>query len=243
MADPSFGALGTIYSSGSTQITSQSSTITNVGVGDLVLAFVQRDVQMDCTGVTIGGTAATLLKRNDSNSNLFSIEIWGVICTSASSSANVVATYSGIARSWGTIMSARWTPGVTAVTPIASACNATGCSGLATSSTNRLVQSITTDRRCLIIAAGTDWNDYRSHTAASGWTERADGSGTPVTSIQFIFDRVADAGTFGGATAFSTAGSDQYLSVMLAFEVAAGSGGYSLPARSPTAKYGHILVR
>lgn len=243
MADPAFGALGTIYSSGGTSVTSMTSTITNVAVGDLVLAFVQRDWQAQCTGLTIAGAAATLIKRNNSGANGFSFDVWGMVAASSYSSASVVASYSA-GQPWGTIMSARWTPGVLSATPNTSSCNTTGCSGLAASSTSRLAQSITTSARSLIIAAGTDWNDYRTHTAASGWTERADGSGSPVTSIQFIFDRISDAGTFGGATAFSTTSpSDQYLSVMLAFEVDAAAASTSLAGKHPASKFNHLLVR
>jgi hypothetical protein len=130
------------------------------------------------------------------------------------------------------------------VTMLASSCNSSSCSGLATSSTNRLAQSITTSQRALLVACGTDWNDYRSHTAASGWTERADGSGSPVTSIQFLHDRVADAGTYGGATAFATtSASDQYLSVLLAFEPDAAAAATSAPPRSGLAPMRHLIGR
>lgn len=244
MADPSFGALGTISSTGMTYVSSLTSTITNISVGDLVLAFAQRDKQSSCTGVTIDGASATLLKRNAANTaEEFGIDVWGVIAASSASSASVVASYS-VAAQWGTMFSARWTPGVTSITLLASSCNTSGCSGIATSSTNRLTQSITTGQRALIIVAGSDWSDYRTHTAASGWTERADGSGSPVTSIQFVFDRVSDAGTFGGATAFSTtSASDQYLSVMLAFEVDAAAASTSLAGKQPASKFNHLLVR
>lgn len=243
MADPGFGALGTIYSSGGTSVTSMTSTITNVAVGDLVLAFVQRDWQAQCTGLTIAGAAATLIKRNNSGANGFSFDVWGMVAAASSSSASVVASYSA-GQPWGTIMSARWTHGVTSITPNESSCNTPGCSALASSSTSRLFQSITTTVRTLIIAAGSDWDNTRTHTPASGWTKRADGSGTPVTSIQFVLDRVADAGTFGGATAFSTTNaSDQYLAVVIALPVDTAAAASSLSARSPSAKFNHLLVR
>jgi hypothetical protein len=155
-----------------------------------------------------------LIKRNDTGQD-FEQDVWGLISPSNISSATITANYSTSAE-YGVLIAARWS-GVSSATPLASSCNTTGCSALASSSTNRLAQSITTSQRALIVAVGVDWTDLRSHTPASGWTERFDGSGTPIASYQFLHDRVSDAGTFGGATAFSTAGSDEYIAMMMAF--------------------------
>lgn len=244
MADPAFGALGTIASTAATQASSLTSTLTNVAVGDLVLAIAQRNLQANRAGCTCAGAAMALIKSVSANDgNGFGLDVYALKATSASSSASVVMSYTGTDL-WGSLISARWTPGVLSATPNVSSCNTSGCSGLAASGTSRLAQSITTSARSLIIAAGTDWNDYRSHTAASGWTERADGSGSPVTSIQFIFDRVSNAGTFGGATAFSTtSSSDQYMSVMLAFAVDAQAASASFTGPQPASKFNHLLVR
>jgi hypothetical protein len=178
--------------------------------------LTQRNTQSGISGVTCDGTAMTSLRRNDSNTAGFSIEVWAWIADRNISSAAIVASYTG-GTLFFTMNTARWS-GVSSATPLTSSCNSSGCSGLATTSTNRLAQSITTSQRSLLIACGTDWNAARTHTAATGWTKRLDGSGTPLTSTQFIHDRVDNAGTYGGATAFSTtSATDQYLSILLAF--------------------------
>jgi hypothetical protein len=222
-SDPEFGALSTIYESGSTGVTSGQVTLGNVAVGDLVLAFVQRSRVANISTVTCGSQALGQLKSNVvTGGDEYGFQVWGAIATAdgAGSSVTITASFGIDSNAWLSMSAARWS-NVASATPLASSCNTTGCSALASSSTNRLAQSITTTERALIIAAGTDYDDVRTHTAASGWTKRADGSGTPVTSIQFIHDRVSDAGTYGGATAFSTtSAADQYLSVLLAFEIA-----------------------
>lgn len=217
--DPTFGALGTIVSKGSTAASSMTSTLTNIAVGDLVLAFVQRDFQSEYASVTCAGTAMTRIARHETGLyGDFFIDVYGLIATSASSSASIVVSYNSSAQ-WGTMLTARWTDGVASATPAQVEYTSAGGVGLPTATTNRRVRAITTTARSLIIVAGTDWNDYYGHTPASGWTERADGSGTPVTSIQFVFDRVSDAGTYGGAVNISTATNDQYMAIIMAFEL------------------------
>lgn len=241
VADPAFGALGTIDSRGASSTNTLTSTIANVAAGDLVLAFSQRDRQDNLTGITMDGNAMTLLKSNDSGDPTnFYFDVWGYIASSAAASADVIASYSD-SQQWGTLFSARWS-NVGSLTPLASSCNTTGCSGKAANSTTRTAQQITTSQRALIVAVGTDWNNYRTHTGANGFTVRADGSGTPVTSIQFIYDQVANAGSFGGASNFGTTNAnDQYLSVLLAFEPAATVA--SLIPRSNATRFASILAR
>jgi hypothetical protein len=216
---PAFGALGTISTSGSTGITSQTSTLSNVGSGNLVLALVQRNAQSECTGVTVAGQSMSLLKRVEETAAGFAFDVWGVLASSANSSASVTASYnSSSSEAWGTILSARYS-GVASATPVVSVCHHSSCVGMYASGTARYVTpDVTVTEQSLIIATGCDWNDFRTHTPASGWTKRVDGSGTPLTSIQFLHDRVAASGNFGAETNFATTGvSDQYLGAMLVF--------------------------
>ena len=220
-----FGVKNATYGTNGTQIdglgssSGATSTLTGISTGDLVLLLIQRQNQTQITGVTCDGTAMANLKRNDSNISGFTFDVWGWKSDRAISSASIVSSYSG-SNDFHTMNTLRYS-GVSSATLLTSSCNAAACNALATSSTNRLAQSITTSERSLIIACGTDWDNKVTHTAQSGWTKRLDGSGTPLTAIQFLFDRVSDAGTFGGATAFSTvAASQQYLSMLLAFPLA-----------------------
>jgi hypothetical protein len=212
-----FGEVGTVYSSGATSVTSGSSTLANVAAGDLVLAFIQRVAQTQATTVTLNATSMSLVKRNNVPADPFGIDVWGVIAPSASASATITANYSAT-NTFMTITTARWS-GVSSATSIASSCNSSGCDTLDTAfGTSRLALSVTTSEKALIVACGTEWNSAHSQTGVNGWTKRFDGSGTPVNTIQFCLDRVSNAGTYGGATSFSTASStDSYVSMIVAF--------------------------
>jgi hypothetical protein len=207
----------TQYNSGATQVISGTVTLANVTSGNLVIALIQRVSQNNCTGVTLGGNAMTLLRRNYAAGGVtYGIDVWGIIAPSTGTSVAVVASYSTVGAFM--TMTAACYSGVSSATVLASACNATGCDTLATTSTNRLTQSLTVGQSALLVVAGTDYDLVQAHTPNSGWTKRIDGSGTPLTSAQFLHDRNVVAGTYGGATAISTVPStDQYESIMLAF--------------------------
>lgn len=195
-----------------------TSTLANVSAGDLVIALVQRNEEPYCTGVSMAGTAMTKVKMVQSGGgDLFNLGIWAVLAPSAVPSASIVASFASSAA-WGSMVTARWS-GVSSATPLASSCNTAGCSGVAALSTSRTAQQITTAQGALILGVGTDWDNYNTHTAANSFTKRFDNAiaGGGSSSVQFMFDRVAAAGDFGGALNFSTAASDRYLSALLAF--------------------------
>ena len=198
--------------------------IDDVAAGDLVLALVQRDYVNNLTGVTCAGTAMARLVQT------FFFEVWGVIAPSAQSSASIVASFSD-SSGWGSMVSARWS-NVNSATPLQS--NTTG--GLVGSTTDRYGGSITTSQRALIVGAGTDWNNYNTHTAGNGYTLHfANNTGCSgcSNSVQWLYSKVADAGTYGASgstTRFGTAASDSIIGATLAFEPTAGGGGSSLPA-------------
>ena len=242
VADPVFQGLSTDLNTGSSSVSSQTVTFTTVNAGELVLAFVQRDYQADCTGVTLGGSQAlTLLKRHASGHAGFCVDVWGVIASQNYSNVNVVAAYSGTARQWGSMVAARWSD-VDSATPTQSSCGAATCSGVVSSSTTRTAQSITTSARNLLVGAGTDWNDPHTHTGANSFTKRFDNAvaGGGSSSLQFIYDRVADAGTYGGSSNFGTAASDEYLSTLLAFEPTSSGTEVGLTGSSSTSSAGSL---
>ena len=208
-----FGELSTYYDSGGSSVNTGSVTLSNVATGDLVLAFSARVSQTSCTGITMAGSNMALQKRSDAGVDGYAVDVWSIIASSPTSSATVTASFSNSNTNL-IFIAARWS-GVTSATASASSCNSAGCNTKASSSTDRLAQSITTSQKSLIVATGVDWNTQRAHTAASGWTKRL---GDTTGAAFFLFDRVSDAGTFGGATAFSTTSvADEYLSAMLAF--------------------------
>ena len=220
-----FGALSNLFESGGSSTSTGSVTLANVASGNLVLVFIGRNTQANITGVTMAGNSMTNLRRNLGGTiENYGVDVWGVISPSAYASATITATYSAtggdaILSAYLSILAARWS-GVSSATPTFSSCNSAGCSGQATSSTNRLASSITTSATNLLVACGVDWDNFRTHTAASGWTKRADGSGTPLTTLFYLHDRVATAGTYGGGTAFATTSTaDNYLSMLLAFSL------------------------
>ena len=59
-----------------------------------------------------------------------------------------------------------------------------------------------------MLAVGSSWNNYQTVTASAGFTTRFDTSIAGGNQIQFILDQVADAGSFGGATAIGTLSSE-----------------------------------
>jgi hypothetical protein len=210
-----FGAVGTLVNSLGTEVSGGTSTLTNIASGDLVLALVARESPTSITGVTCDGTSMTLL-RTVTTSLGYDLSAWGWIADRAIASASVTSSFSNSAA-YLVMNSARWS-NVSSVTMLASSQNTNDGDGRAGTSPDRKSGSITTAQRALIIGCGHDWNLYLTHTAATGWTKRLDGSGTPLVSPEFILDRVSDAGTFGGATAFSTTSpADSYLSMLLAF--------------------------
>jgi len=117
MADPAFAALGTLDYKGSNSVSSLSSTITNVSVGNLLIVIVQRDYQTDCTGVASTSPALTFTKIATAATGLasFNIDLWAAIATSAASSQVITASYSN-SQPWGTMVSARYTGGVSSIT-------------------------------------------------------------------------------------------------------------------------------
>jgi hypothetical protein len=212
--DPVFGALGTAVNYGGTSVSSTTSTLTDVAADNLCLAFPARNVQSVCTGVTLGEQSMTRIV-GAATSGGYGIEVWACIAASSGASVDVTATYD-YAQPNASIITARYS-GVSSATALASACNVDGCGAYTSWTTNRTALEITTSERALIIAAGVDILASKTHTAANGYTQRADGSGTPVTSRSFLLEKVADAGNFGGDANFSTAGADEYISVIAAF--------------------------
>lgn len=157
----------------------------------------------------------------------FDTRLYAAIATSSAATLTMTVTWSGSAK-WVSLLAARWSNGssIVSLTPLATAQNATGGFNYAPTSTSRETSStvtVSSGKRALLIAVGTDWDDIRTHTAANGWTKRADG--TTSSSIQFIHDRIVDAGTYGGAgtsNRFATTSvTDNYLSLIIALEIAA----------------------
>jgi hypothetical protein len=217
-----FGGISNEFYSAGSFVSSFSVTLSNVAAGDLVLVLAGRYGQPDITGVTVGGNAATFLKRhntNDDGANSYRVDVWGIIAPSSNSSATVTATYS-TSNHYGALIAARWS-GVSSATSLVSSCSigtveGVQCLGRITSS-DKKSESVTTSERALIIATGLDYSGPTTHTAQSGWTKRIDGATGAVSSGLYLHSRVSDAGTYGGATAFATTTTDDYVAMMLAF--------------------------
>jgi hypothetical protein len=210
-----FLSISNEYSSGATNVGSGTVTLATVNTGDLIIALVQRVEQNNCTGVTVGGSAMTLVRRNYWTGESFGLDVWARIATASGTSVAVTATYS-VFKNFMTMTAARYS-GVSSATALATSCNGASCDIVASTSTDYQAQAITIGSSGLLIATGTNYDNARTHTAASGWTKRLDGSGTPRTSFQFLFDQNVASGTYGGATAFSTAATDRYFSILMAF--------------------------
>lgn len=225
VADPVYQGSGTLdYKAGTAALT-LSSTITNVAVGDLLVVQVQRDTQSDVTGVASTSPALTFSRaRRSGVTNGFEQDLWVAIATTAAESMTITASYSSSA-SWGSMISHRWSGGVTSATPS----QTSGHTALQTSTTNRTAPDVTTTARTLILAFGSDWDYYRTHTAASGWTKILDSQtkGTDSTTM-FLHARIADAGTYPDGNYATASTTDQYFAGIAAFAVDTSGG--AIPA-------------
>ena len=220
MADPVFGEIGTAYISANTAVSSLSTTILHVASGDFILVLLAREQQENCTGVASTSPALTFTKvatiAQDAN---ISMDVWAAIATASASSMTISASYSD-AQAWGDIASARWSNAPSSITPVQSST----LSQMSSATTNRTATNVTTTQRTLIIATGSDWDSYNTHTATTNWTKRIDSqTGGTNSSLHFLYDRVANAGTYPSGNYGSTNNSDRYVSSFLAFPISAGA--------------------
>lgn len=212
--DPVFQGLGTLYTSiGDEQVSTAQTTITSVSANDLILVFVQRNNQAQCTGVasTTPSITFTLLESAESGDTGFNCDIWGAKAPSSAASVDITASYSA-AGAYSSIFSARWNNCPASITPSHTAAT----TAKQTSSTSRTVSNITTSARCLLIAAGCDWNNFCTHTAASGWTKRADYTVLGANTTQYMLDRVANSGTYPSGNFSTTSVADEYTAAIIA---------------------------
>lgn len=223
MADPVYQGSGTVSASTWNSVSSLSTTITDVAVGDLLVVQVQRVGQASITGVSSASPALTftLAYRANPNQDAFAQDLYVAIATTAAASMTITATYS-TSNTYASIASHRWSSGVTSATPT----HTSGHTTLQSSSTNRTVPNITTTARTLIIAFGTEWNNQSTHTAATNWT-RILNPATAGTEM-FLHARIADAGTYPSGNFATTNLTDQYFAGIAAFAV-------DTSAASPTA--------
>ena len=217
MADPSYAERGTLDYNGATGASSLESTISNVVTGDLLFISVAREYQANITGVACSSPALTFTRigRAVSGTSGFCIDLWAAIATQDASSMVITASYSDSAQ-YGAMFSMRYSAGgVTSITPHQSIDHDT----LQSASTDRTIGNIVTTVRTLLLAVGCDWDYYRTHTAAANWTKRVDSQtfGTDSTT-QFWHERIANSGTYPSGN-FATAGSDQYIAILVALEV------------------------
>jgi hypothetical protein len=217
-ADPVYQGSGTLYYSGATAVSSMSTTITNVQAGDLLIVQCQREFQGSVQTVQ-SAQALSFSRQIRANSTFsgFENDTYAAIATEAVSSMVITATYSNSA-SWGSIISHRWGSGVSSATALASNAD----TSLRSSSVNRTCGNITTTQRSLLIAAGADWDYYRTHTPAENWSKALDSQtkGTDSTSL-FMHYRVADAGTYPNGNFATTNDVDQYFGGIAAFPIGA----------------------
>lgn len=231
MADPVFQTLGTLDYRDSSTTNSLSTVITNVAVGDLLLAFVQRNGESNITWVASSSPSLTFTKLGTIQSGIgFNQGVWGAIATSAAASMTITASFSN-SEGWGSMYSARWSNGPASITPSQSTVH----SSLQSSTTNRTNSNISPTARVLLVACGTDWDFYRTHTAATNWTKRVDSQtfGTDSTTM-FLHSRIADAGTYPSGNYATVNSADKYMSGVFAFPVQAGGGPQALAGDAAT---------
>lgn len=243
MADPVYHGSGTLDYKGNTSFSSLSTTITNVEVGDLLVVQIQRNEQANITGVASVSPSLTFSRQIRANSNnssdAFQHDIYTAIATSAAASMTITASYSNSNR-FGSMISYRWSGGISSGTATHSAAD----NDLRATSTSRTATNITTTQRTLLLASGTDWDYYRTHTAAANWTKILDSqtNGTNSTTM-YLHARIADAGTYPSGNFSTTNLTDQYFGSIIALPIETGGAATSLPPNNSTMRYAHHLAR
>lgn len=241
MADPVYQGSGTLDYQYGNSTSSLSTTITNVEVGDLLVVQSQRDGQNNITGVASSSPALTFNRQARASiiANGFSQDIYTAIATTAAASMTITATYLDSGQ-WGSLISYRWSGGISSGTATHSASD----SSLRATSTSRTTTNITTTQRTLLIAAGTDWDYYRTHTAAANWTKILDSqtNGTDSTTM-YLHARIADAGTYPSGNFSTTNLTDKYFGSIIALPIETGGAATSLPPNNSTMRYAHHLAR
>jgi ethanolamine utilization protein EutP (predicted NTPase) len=240
MADPVYQGSGTLDYRGSSSASSLSTTITDVEVGDLLVVQVQRNNQVTITGVASTTPALTFARqaRADSAYLYFQPDIYTAIATTAASSMVITASYSA-SDLWGSMISYRWSVGITSGTATHTASDA----ALRATSTSRTATNITTTARTLLLAAGTDWDYYLTHTAATNWTKILDSQtkGSNTTTI-YLHARIADAGTYPNGNFATTSATDQYVGSIIALGIdVSGPESLSIPSRHRNIR--HLIGR
>jgi hypothetical protein len=215
--NPVYQGSGTLYYQGGTPAISFSTTITDVEVGDLLVVLVQRDEQSNITGVASTSPALTFTRQVRATSGSFGFhhDIYTAIATTAAASMTITATYSS-SDGWGSMISFRWSDGISSGTATHSAAD----SALRAASTSRTATNITTAQRTLLLAAGTDYDFYPTHTAAANWTKILDSQtkGTDSTTM-YLHARIADAGTYPSGNFATTSATDQYFGSIIALPI------------------------
>lgn len=193
-----FVRLGTLDDRGSSYETGFGSNITNVLSGNLIVACVWRMNISQLTTVSGNSGAVSFIKLSHTdNAAGWGHEVWAALSPSDISFLTVASSFSG-SSNYGGIVTALYS-GVTSITPRAVTWHDADGVGEAPTSTDRYAQSMSVTGGTLLLAAGADLAEYRTHTAQNGFTKRIDCNtfGTNTTSV-FLFDRVASTGTYGG---------------------------------------------
>ena len=138
------------------------------------------------------------------------------------------------------MISYRWSGGITSATPTHSA----GDTALRDTSTSRTAPNITTTTRALLIAAGTDWAYYNTHTAATNWTKILDSQtkGTDSTTM-YLHARIANAGTYPNGNFATSSATDQYFGSIVAYEVTESAASLPPHITNSARAFAHLLPR
>jgi hypothetical protein len=189
----------------------------DIQAGDLIVALVGGDTVEDpsttINTVSCGGQALSRVKIVPLSGSGYYVEMWYLQNASAYSGATCTFTpqrngayrfiaavnYGGIATT-GALKE--------------SSCNSAGCDALATASTGRTAQNITTsEANSLLVAGVIDWHGGTTHTGANGYTVRVD------ANTAMLADKaVSSTGSYPDGS-FSTASSQEYLSIFAAFKI------------------------
>lgn len=196
----------------SASLISTTSTI-NVPAGSLLLVAFGGEYAFDSLSVICGSDTLSLVKTFNYGSSGYGLHLFAKPNAIGGSSVSCTADWT---TSGGYRFIAAWSySGVATSSPgDGSSCNSTDCTALASASTGRTAQNITTtNANDLLVGVAVDWDGGTTHTEANGYSLRLDGN-----TIAVADKTVSSTGSYPGGN-FTTTSSQQYMSVFAAFKL------------------------
>jgi len=184
----------------------------NVQSGDLIVVLVGAVNDFGVSTAVCGSDSLTLGPTFYDSGNNYKVSLYYKQNASANAAATCTISFT-VAQLYRVIAAANYGGVATSGGVLQSSCNNAGCSTVASASTSRTAQNVTTTTaNTVLIAAGVDWDGGNTLTAANGFTLRLNGT-TP-----FLLDKsVTSTGTHPSGNFATASLSQMYVSLFAVF--------------------------